>query len=101
MRSSGSAAGPVRGLRAIFLITIYHIAMLIKALVLATALLAMQAAPRPEFKPSANPVVDAARESLAKQSKNLVESAELMPADKYGYHPTEAQMTFGKLIVHI
>lgn len=24
-----------------------------------------------------------------------------MPAEKYGYHPTEAQMTFGQLIVHI
>ena len=35
------------------------------------------------------------------QSKNLIESAELMPADKYGYHPTEPQMTFGKLVVHI
>jgi hypothetical protein len=24
-----------------------------------------------------------------------------MPADKYGYHPTEAQMTFGKLVTHV
>jgi uncharacterized damage-inducible protein DinB len=30
-----------------------------------------------------------------------VASAELMPAEKYGYHPTEAQMTFGQLMVHI
>src|SRR5262249_32441309 len=33
--------------------------------------------------------------------KNLVASAELLPAEKYGFRPTEAQMTFGQLVVHI
>jgi len=51
--------------------------------------------------PAANPVSDTVRDLLARHSKNLVASAELMPADKYGYHPTPAQMTFGQLIVHI
>jgi hypothetical protein len=74
--------------------------MVIQILLLATALLSSQAA-APEFKPSPNPVTDAVRQVLVLQSKNLIESAELMPADKYGYHPTEAQMTFGKLVVHI
>jgi len=64
------------------------------------ALLSNQAAP-PEFKPSPNPVSDAVRQVLVQQSKHLIDSAELMPADNYGYHPTEAQMTFGKLVVHI
>ena len=63
-------------------------------------LVSTQAA-QPEFKPSVNPVADAARQSLAQRSKHLVDAADLMPADKYGYHPTEAQMTFGKLIAHI
>jgi DinB family protein len=54
-----------------------------------------------EFKGSANPVTDAVRRLLARDSKNLVASAELLPAEKYGYHPTPAQMTFGQLIVHI
>ena len=40
-------------------------------------------------------------QSLAQQSKNLIDAAGLMPADKYGYHPTDAQMTFGKLVAHI
>jgi len=31
----------------------------------------------------------------------MVGSAELMPADKYAFHPTEPQMTFGQLIVHV
>jgi DinB family protein len=53
------------------------------------------------FKSSPNPVSDAVRAMLARDSKNLVGSADLMPADKYGYHPTPAQMTFGELVAHI
>jgi len=74
--------------------------MMLQILALATSLALTQAAP-PEFKPSVNPVADAARQSLAQQSKNLIAAAELMPADKYGYQPTDAQMTFGKLAAHI
>jgi hypothetical protein len=44
-------------------------------------------------------VSDTVRELLTRESKNLIGSAELMPADKYGYHPTPQQMTFGQLIV--
>jgi hypothetical protein len=55
----------------------------------------------PAFTPSANPVSDAVRTLVAKESKNLVGSAELMPAEKYGFQPTPAQMTFGKLIAHV
>jgi uncharacterized damage-inducible protein DinB len=74
--------------------------MLMQTLVLAATLASNQAA-TPEFKRSPNPVIDAVRQVLVQQTKNLVESAELMPADKYGYRPTEAQMTFGALVVHI
>lgn len=74
--------------------------MVLQTFVLATTLLSRQAT-APEFKPSPNPVTDAVRQVLVQQSKNLMDSAELMPVDKYGYHPTEAQMTFGKLVVHI
>ncbi len=55
----------------------------------------------PPFKPSTNPLSDALRNSLASASKNLVGSAELMPAEKYSFHPTPAQMTFGQLVAHI
>lgn len=55
----------------------------------------------PVFTPSANPVSDAVRTLLARESTNLVASAELMPADKYGFQPTPAQMTFGQLVAHI
>lgn len=50
---------------------------------------------------SKNPVSDTIRQMLAQDQKNLVGSAQLMPADKYGYHPTPAQMTFGHLVMHV
>ena len=53
------------------------------------------------FTPSTNPVSDTVREMLARDSKSLIASAELLPADKYGYRPTPAQMTFGQLFAHI
>jgi hypothetical protein len=55
----------------------------------------------PVFTPSTNPVSDAIRTLLAREAKNLVGSAELMPAEKYAFQPTPAQMTFGQLVVHI
>ena len=74
--------------------------MIRQIVLVAATLLSTQATP-PEFKLSINPVTDAARQLLAQQSKNLIDSADLMPAEKYGYHPTDAQMTFGKLVAHI
>jgi len=53
------------------------------------------------FKPSTNPVTDAMRERAARDGQNLPAAAALMPADKYGYQPTPAQMTFRELIAHI
>jgi hypothetical protein len=35
------------------------------------------------------------------QSKFMIESAKEMPPDKYGYHPTAEQMTFGKIVAHV
>jgi hypothetical protein len=75
--------------------------MMLPVFVLAAALASTQAPGPPEFKPSVNPVLDAARKSLVEHSKHLIDAGELMPADKYGYHPTDAQMTFGKLVAHI
>ena len=41
------------------------------------------------------------KESLPRQQKNLVAAAEEMPAEKYSYKPTEQQMEFGHLVVHV
>jgi hypothetical protein len=48
-----------------------------------------------------NPVTSVAKQILPRQQKNLVAAAEEMPADKFGYKPTEQQITFGHLILHI
>jgi hypothetical protein len=47
-----------------------------------------------------DPVLTSARQVLERQARNLVAAAELMPADKYGFKPTEAQMTFAHLVHH-
>jgi hypothetical protein len=51
--------------------------------------------------PSKNPVTDAVREIFARQQKNLNAAVDEMPADKFGYSPTPAQMPFGHLVVHV
>ena len=47
------------------------------------------------------PVSDTFRHSLSRLEKNVVASAEEMPAKKYGYKPTAAQMTFGEVVLHV
>ncbi|HSC46330.1 MAG TPA: DinB family protein [Candidatus Acidoferrum sp.] len=51
--------------------------------------------------PSANPVSDALRQSLARASKNMTAAAEAMPAEKFSFKPTAPEMTYGHLVVHI
>jgi hypothetical protein len=50
---------------------------------------------------SSSPVSDTFRRTLARLEKNLVASAEEMPAKKYSYKPTAAQMTFGEVVLHV
>jgi uncharacterized damage-inducible protein DinB len=50
---------------------------------------------------SKTPVSDAVRTLLDRASKNLVAAADEMPADKYTFHPTPDQVTFGHLVVHM
>jgi uncharacterized damage-inducible protein DinB len=45
--------------------------------------------------------MNAVREMAAQSGKNLLEAARAMPAEKYAFKPTPAQMSFGELIVHI
>jgi hypothetical protein len=47
--------------------------------------------------PVARAFVDNAKEI----GKNLIAAAEVMPADKYGFKPTPAQMSFGDIVVHL
>jgi hypothetical protein len=55
----------------------------------------------PKAAPSKNPVTDAVREILPRQQQNLIAAVEEMPADKFGYSPTPAQMAFGHVVTHM
>jgi hypothetical protein len=47
-----------------------------------------------------NPVSNAVRKILERQSKNIVAAADEMPADKFSYKPSPSQMTFAALVEH-
>lgn len=47
------------------------------------------------------PVAQAFRAQATSASKNLIAAADAMPADKYGYKPTPAQMSFGDIVAHL
>ena len=48
-----------------------------------------------------SPVAQAFRDNARQVSRNLEQAAEVMPADKYGFKPTPAQMSFGDIVVHL
>jgi uncharacterized damage-inducible protein DinB len=79
-----------------------------KPILLAFALLAIsplaavaQQAPAPATNLIVNPVATAVRGSMERQSKNIIAATDEMPADKYGYQPTPAQISFGHLVMHM
>ena len=49
----------------------------------------------------AAPVATAFRDFASTEGKHLIAAAETMPADKYGFKPTPAQMSFGDIVVHL
>ena len=48
-----------------------------------------------------NPISTVAKEILARQEKNLTAAVEEMPADKFSFKPTPAQMSFAALVIHV
>ena len=66
------------------------------AVALAAVLVAL-----PALAAAQNPVSDALRATEQRQARNLVAAADLFPADKYVYKPTEAQMSVGDIVVHL
>ncbi len=59
-------------------------------------LLAAQTAPS-----SASPVADALRANARRSAQNLIAAAEEMPAERYTFAPTPAQMSFRHVVVHL
>jgi hypothetical protein len=48
-----------------------------------------------------SPVATAFKANAMQEGKNLVAAAETMPADKYSFKPTPAQMSFADIVVHL
>jgi len=47
------------------------------------------------------PVSQAFRDNAGRMGKNLMAAADSMPAGKFGFKPTPAQMTFGAIMTHL
>jgi uncharacterized damage-inducible protein DinB len=47
------------------------------------------------------PVAQAFRDNAAAVGKNLMAAADIMPADKYAFKPTPAQMSFADIVEHL
>ena len=50
---------------------------------------------------AASPVADAFRMNASREGKNLTAALDEVPAEKFGYKPTPAQMTVGQIAVHL
>lgn len=75
-----------------------------RAYALMTALIALPGAVVAQANPaapSASPVADALRAQEQRYARILVAAAEAMPADKYNFRPTPAQMSFAQIQVHL
>jgi hypothetical protein len=51
--------------------------------------------------PEANPVSNTVRKILERESKIMVAAVDEMPADKFSFRPTPAQITFGHMVIHM
>ncbi len=67
-------------------------------LLIAALIAAAQAQPSTK---ASNPVADATRAWVQQEGRDLIAAAEEMPAEKYMFQPTPAQMTFAHLMTHV
>jgi uncharacterized damage-inducible protein DinB len=87
------------GIMRIHLLTATLFAALLPSV--ATAQDATTAAPVALAKSDSAPVANAFREYYKDVSKHLMAAGDEMPARKYSYKPTKAQMSFGQIMVHL
>ena len=55
----------------------------------------------PSIALAQNPVATAFRDNAKEAAKNLIAASEEMPASKYGFKPTPAQMSFADIVEHL
>lgn len=68
---------------------------------LALAVLASLSLPAvPLAQEPLGPLAAALRQTLARYTQNMPGAADLMPAEKFGFKPTPAQLSFGDIIAH-
>ncbi len=75
--------------------------LLMLALTPATVAAQATASAAAERPASTAPVADALRQMEQRFARNLIAAAEAMPAEKYSYRPTPAQMSFAQIQVHL
>jgi hypothetical protein len=61
----------------------------------------LAAAVLPSLAAAQSPVAEAFRKNAMDVGKNLIAAAETMPAEKYGFKPTPAQMSFADIVDHL
>src|SRR3981081_1587915 len=75
--------------------------LLMNAMAVLPQALIAQATTTAAAPPSKSPVADGLRGMHQRFSGILIAAAEAMPADKYNYRPTPAQMSFAQIQVHL
>lgn len=48
-----------------------------------------------------NPVMDAVRSNLQRSARNTLAAAKAMPVGEFGFKPTDAQHSFGRIVSHV
>lgn len=71
------------------------------AAILALALPVSLAAQQPSATPSANPITEVFRTRTMALQRNLAQAFDSIPADKFSYKPTPAQLTIGYIAQHL
>lgn len=71
------------------------------SLALAALLIPAALSAQQSYTPPANPTSQAARQMGSRLAGLLTKASEQVPADKLGYKPTDAQMTFGHIWAHL
>jgi len=71
------------------------------AAILALALPVGLAAQQPSGAPPANPITTSFRGRILGLHRNLAQAFDSIPADKFGYKPTPAQLTIGYIAQHL
>ena len=71
-----------------------------RSMTLAAVLLAAAASLSAQA-PAANPVAQAVRDSWNGAKQNVVKSASVMPADKFGFKPVATVRTYGQILAHL